>query len=160
MVDGPAVEGYTDGMNPFEGYPVPSLESEATRRIPESEIHLEFVRSSGPGGQKVNKTSSKAVLRWNVDGSSVLTPEEKAIVKEKLANRINKDGELYLDSDRLRSQHRNREYVVELLEELVAEALTPQAERKPTKPTRGSKERRLEGKKRQARKKQLRREEW
>jgi ribosome-associated protein len=148
-------------MNPFEGYRTSVVESASSaRRVPESEITLEFVRSSGPGGQKVNKTSSKAVLRWNVDASSAFSAEEKSIIKEKLANRINKDGELYLDSDRLRSQHQNREHVVELLEELVAEALTPQTERIPTKPTKSSKERRLDGKKRQARKKQLRREEW
>lgn len=148
-------------MNPFEGYPTQTVESSGdSRRVPESELRIEFVRSSGPGGQKVNKTSSKAVLRWDVDGSSAFTAEEKAVIKERLANRINKDGELYLDSDRLRSQYRNREDVVELLNRLIAEVLTPQTERIPTKPTKSSKERRLEGKKHQARKKQLRREEW
>lgn len=147
--------------NPFEALSVPTVEAaDPPRHVPESELRIEFARSSGPGGQKVNKTSSKAVLRWNVEASNAFTPEEKAIIKEKLANRINKEGELYLDSDRLRSQHRNREDVVELLDKLVTEVLTPQAERIPTRPSRGAKERRLEEKKRQALKKQSRREEW
>ncbi len=147
--------------NPFEGLSAPAIEaSDPPRRVPESELRIEFVRSSGPGGQKVNKTSSKAVLRWDVDSSSAFTPEEKAVIKEKLANRINKAGELYLDSDTQRSQHQNRANVVDLLDRLIAEVLAPQAERKPTQPSRGAKERRLEDKKRQALKKQSRREEW
>lgn len=129
------------------------------RLIPESEYRIDFARSSGPGGQKVNKTSSKAVLHWNVDASSVLSDEEKAIVRERLANRINKEGELVLDSDRLRSQFRNRTDVVDLLNRLINEVLTPQAERIPTRPSRASKERRLDEKKKQAQKKRLRRYE-
>jgi len=129
------------------------------RLIPESEYRIDFARSSGPGGQKVNKTSSKAVLHWNVDASSVLSDEEKAIVRERLANRINKEVELVLDSDRLRSQFRNRTDVVDLRNRLINEVLTPQAERIPTRPSRASKERRLDEKKKQAQKKRLRRYE-
>lgn len=146
--------------NPFEGLSKPSVESDPPRRVPASEITIEFARSSGPGGQKVNKTSSKAVLRWNVEASNAFSTEEKAIIKEKLANRINKAGELYLDSDRLRSQLQNRTYVEELLDRLITEVLTPQTERIATQPTRGAKERRLEEKKKLSRKKQNRREEW
>ncbi len=139
--------------------PFANLEDPPLRLIPESEYRIEFARSSGPGGQKVNKTSSKAVLHWNIDGSSVLTGEEKAIIRQRLANRINKEGELVLDSDRLRSQFRNRTDVVDLLNRLVNEVLTPQAERIPTRPTRASRERRLDEKKRQAQKKRFRRYE-
>lgn len=147
--------------NPFDAIMVPSVDrGDPPRRVPDAEITIEFVRSSGPGGQKVNKTSSKAVLRWNVNTSSAFTDEEKAVIKERLANRINRAGELYLDSDRLRSQHQNRADVVDLLNRLVTEVLTPRAERIPTQPSRGAKERRLEDKKRLARKKQSRREEW
>lgn len=142
--------------NPFELKQ--SVEySDPPRCVPDAEIRLEFVRSSGPGGQKVNKTSSKAVLRWNVDASTAFTPEEKEIIKTKLANRINKAGELYLDSDRLRSQFQNRDAVIGLLQDLITEVLTPQTERKATRPTRSSKERRLDDKKRQGQKKQNRR---
>ncbi|MBI5654257.1 aminoacyl-tRNA hydrolase [Candidatus Uhrbacteria bacterium] len=147
--------------NPFEGLSKPSVESsDPPRRVPASEITIEFARSSGPGGQKVNKTSSKAILRWNVDASTSFTDEEKKIIKAKLANRINKAGELYLDSDAQRSQFQNRTAVEDLLERLIIEVLTPQAERIPTRPTRSSKERRLEEKKRIGRKKMDRREEW
>ena len=153
-------KGYTAGMNPFDKFVVSAEKhDDPPRRVPESELHIEFARSSGPGGQKVNKTSSKAVLRWNVDASSAFTQEEKAVIKERLANRINKAGELYLDSDTQRSQFQNRANVVDLLERLVTEVLTPQAERIPTRPTRSSKERRLEDKKRQGRKKMDRRNE-
>lgn len=145
--------------NPFEDL-ASAVERDPPRSVPEAELTIEFVRSSGPGGQKVNKTSSKAVLRWNVDASTAFTPEEKAVIKEKLANRINREGELYLDSDTQRSQHQNRANVIGLLNRLITEVLTPQAERIATRPTKSSKERRLEDKRRQARKKQLRRGEW
>jgi len=135
----------------------PVEKADPPRRVPESELHIEFVRASGPGGQKVNKTSSKAVLRWNVDASSAFAREEKEAIKEKLANRINKAGELYLDSDTQRSQFQNRANVIELLERLIAEVLAPRAERIATRPTRSSKERRLEEKRRHGRKKMDRR---
>jgi len=144
--------------NPFENIPTTAAErqDDPVRHVPEAEYSIEFARSSGPGGQKVNKTSSKAVLRWNIEASSSFTPEEKAVINEKLANRINKAGELYLDSDRLRSQYQNRMDVTDLLDRLVSEALKPQVERIATRPTASSKERRLEEKKRQARKKEAR----
>ena len=142
-------------MNPFERFSAP-MEKIESRHVPESELRIESARSSGPGGQKVNKTSSKAVLFWNIDASATFTPEEKIIIKQRLANRINKRGELYLDADSQRSQHRNRSDVLELLDRLVTEVLKPRTPRVPTKPTKGSKERRLEDKKLQARKKEAR----
>jgi len=96
------------------------------------------------------------VLFWNIDASATFTPEEKIIIKQRLPNRINKRGELYLDADSQRSQHRNRSDVLELLDRLVTEVLKPRTPRVPTKPTKGSKERRLEDKKLQARKKEAR----
>jgi len=124
--------------------------------IPESEIVLDFVRSSGPGGQKVNKTSSKAQLRWNVDRSVVFSDEEKSLIKTFLANRINNEGEVVLASDQERSQFQNKEFVVGLLHALVSHALTPKKKRRPTKPTRSSQRQRLESKARQSRKKEQR----
>jgi len=130
----------------------PPLEARAFT-IPESEIWIDFVRSSGPGGQKVNKTSSKAQLRWNVDGSAVFSDEEKLQIKECLANRINKEGAVVLASDQERSQLQNKESVIALLHTLVAQAITPQRERIATKPTWSAKQRRMDNKTRLGRKK-------
>ena len=145
-------------MNPFE---LPNVDQRSgddpPNRVPESEWQIDFVRSSGPGGQKVNKTSSKAQLRWNIERSSAFSPEQKARIRQGLANRINKEGEIVLASDQLRSQSQNKSFVVEQLQRLVDEALTPQAERVATRPPRSSKERRLEDKKRQSLKKETRR---
>ena len=128
--------------------------------IPESEMEIDFVRSSGPGGQKVNKTSSKAQLRWNVDRSAVINDEQKNRIKTQLVNRLNKEGEIVLASDELRSQPQNRERVIELLRTLVAQALIPEKERIPTKPRRAVKERRLDEKAKQSQKKQIRGKSW
>ncbi len=147
--------------NPFEKFASAASSKQETpsdppRRVPEAELTVKAVRSSGPGGQNVNKVSSKIALHWNVDASTAFTPEEKAIIKQRLANRINKAGELYLDSQSERSQPQNRAAVVALLNELITEVLKPQIERIATQPTKGAKERRLEEKKKQARKKQQR----
>ena len=140
----------------------PPLEPRAFT-IPESEIWIDFVRSSGPGGQKVNKTSSKAQLRWRVDGSAIFSDEQKKLINEFLANRINKEGEVVLASDQERSQLQNKENAVALLHSLVAQAITPQRERIATKPTRSSRKRRLDEKARQSKIKKSRgnpSEEW
>ncbi len=125
--------------------------------IPLSEINLAFVRSSGPGGQKVNKTSTKVQLRWNVGASAIFTPEQKILIRRKLTTRINLADEIALASDRLRSQSQNRDFAIKQLERLITKALTPKKKRRATRPTRASKERRLEEKKRRARKKEGRR---
>ena len=124
------------------------------RLIPESEYVITFVRSSGPGGQKVNKTSSKAELRWSLARSTFFDEEQEAVLRIKLKNRINKEDELVLASDQHRSQLQNRAAVVERLNELVAEALEPEIERKATKPTKGSQERRMAEKTKHGKKKE------
>ena len=128
--------------------------------IPESELVFEFIRSSGPGGQNVNKTSSKVRLRWNVDRSTVFTTEEKERIKTFLANRLNLEGEIVLASDETRSQTQNRERVTELLQLLVTEALTPEKERVPTKLPRAVKRKRLDEKAHVSQKKQARGQAW
>ncbi|MEK7540481.1 MAG: alternative ribosome rescue aminoacyl-tRNA hydrolase ArfB [Patescibacteria group bacterium] len=125
--------------------------------IPESELQIDFVRASGAGGQNVNKVSTKVQLRWNVDQSPIFSPEEKAKIKVFLANRINEEGEVVMSSQETRSQLQNKERVVERLHELVEIALRPVHKRIPTKPTRGSRERRLEFKEKQSQRKQSRR---
>jgi len=128
--------------------------------IPESEIKLSFSRSSGKGGQNVNKVSTKAEVRWQIDSSTALTDEQKAKIKKKYPNRINEMGEFIVVSQKARTQKQNRETAIHRLNKLVREALIPEKERIPTNPSKASKERRLEEKKRQAKKKKLRRKSF
>jgi len=124
--------------------------------IPENEIEITFSRSRGKGGQKVNKTSTKATLRWDIYNSQVLTPEEKYKILHKLHNRITEKGELVLWSQSERSQSQNKEAVIARLNDLVNETLIPEKVRIKTKPTKSSKERRIKSKKRISEKKKLR----
>jgi ribosome-associated protein len=103
-------------------------------------------RSSGPGGQNVNKVSSKIELRFNVPESNLLTEEEKEIIQTKLAAKINSEGELILVAQSERSQLMNKEKVTEKFYLLLTKALTPVKKRKPTKPSRAAREKRLEEK--------------
>jgi ribosome-associated protein len=114
--------------------------------IPEDELRLEFTTSGGPGGQHANKSSTRAVLVWNVDSSRALGPRQRARIKGKLRHRIDSAGNLRLTSDAYRSQLRNREAVHERLRSLVEDALRPEKKRIGTAPTRSSKEKRLQSK--------------
>lgn len=115
--------------------------------IPYKEIKITFSRSGGAGGQNVNKTSTKAILHWSVGNSQVLSLEEKARVRTKLANRINNNDEVVLMSDEERSQPQNRDLAIARLQSLVASALHVPKKRRPTRPTKASKLRRIESKK-------------
>ncbi len=114
--------------------------------VPESEIRLEFARSSGPGGQNVNKVSSKAQLRWHVGGSAAFTDGEKASIRAFAGNRLTKDDEIALSAESERSQLQNREEAIRRLRELVRAALAPKKKRTPTKVSRSQKRKRLESK--------------
>lgn len=114
--------------------------------IPEDELRLEFTTSGGPGGQHANKSSTRAVLIWNVEASRALGPRQRARVKGKLRHRIDSAGNVRLSSDAHRSQLRNREAVRERLRSLVEDALRPEKKRVGTSPTRSSKENRLKSK--------------
>ena len=114
--------------------------------IPEDEIRLEFTTSGGPGGQHANKSSTRAVLVWNVESSRALGPRQRARIKGKLRHRIDSAGNLRLSSDASRSQLRNREAVRERLRSLVEAALRPEKKRIGTAPTRSAKENRLKSK--------------
>jgi ribosome-associated protein len=118
-----------------------------------NELHLSASRSSGPGGQHVNKVSTRMELRFHVPGSLLLTDAEKELILEKLANRINAAGELILVSQAERSQVQNREKVIEKFYTLITRALTLRKKRKPTQPSRASNEERLEEKRQQGEKK-------
>ncbi len=120
------------------------------------ELNFSASRSSGPGGQHVNKVSTKMELRFHVASSALLSDDEKAVISEKLAARINMAGELVLVSQSERSQLQNKEKVLEKFYLLLVRALTPRKKRKPTKPSRASKEERLEVKRQQSEKKERR----
>lgn len=118
--------------------------------IPEHELEESYSRSGGSGGQNVNKTSTKVTLRWNVRSSSAIPGYLRTRVEEQLAHRLTQNGELVLQSSESRSQLDNRESARLRLAALVGEALKVQKKRRPTRPTRASKERRIQSKKRRA----------
>ncbi len=121
-----------------------------------TEMRFSATRSSGPGGQNVNKVSSRVELRFSIPKSAVLFPEEKDRLNIKLKNRINADGELILTAQVERSQLANKEKVTEIFFMLIEKALTIPRKRKKTSPTAASRVKRLESKKLTAFKKQLR----
>lgn len=125
--------------------------------IPESELRFTYVRSSGPGGQNVNKVNSKAVLRWNIQASGSLSDAAKARFLQLFPSRINADGEVILSSERYRDQIRNREDCIEKLNAMIKSAMTVPKRRKPSKPTRSSLQKRKETKRRHSEKKKMRR---
>lgn len=120
------------------------------------ELVFKAVRSSGSGGQNVNKVSTKVELRFDVEHSEFLTGDEKIRIFKKLKNRISNEGILIITSDTERTQLRNKNKAVELFFNLLEQALKKPKKRKKTKPTRASKEKRLKEKKVQSEKKQLR----
>ena len=113
----------------------------------QDEFVFQASRSSGPGGQNVNKVSSKVELRFNITSSALLTDDEKIIIGDKLFNKINKSGELVLIAQTDRSQLKNKEKVIEKFYLLLEKALIPQKKRFKTKPTKASIEKRLVSKK-------------
>lgn len=121
-----------------------------------TEIKFRTSRSSGPGGQHVNKVESRVELMFDVENSEFLEKDQKAIIFEKLKNRISNDGILRLQCDESRSQAKNREIVIKRFLVLVERALKPVKKRKPTRPTKSSIEKRLKIKKQVSEKKSSR----
>ena len=129
--------------------------------IPENEVTFSASRSGGPGGQNVNKVSSKVTLAFNVTASAVLSEDQKRQIMGRLATRINKEGVLQIVSQRTRSQELNRTDALERFAELIRRALQPQRPRIKTGVPRGAKERRVEEKRKRGLSKQTRsRKEW
>lgn len=125
-------------------------------RVPDAELEVRTARSGGPGGQGVNTTASKVELRWDVRSSEALTAQQRARLIDRLGSRLTSDGVLILQGSEHRSQHRNREAVLARFRAIVGEALTPPKRRRPTRPTRGAKERRLRSKRVRSEVKRLR----
>jgi ribosome-associated protein len=125
--------------------------------IPAGELSLAFSRSGGPGGQNVNKVASAVELRWNVVRSAAISYGDRAWLLGQLRNRLTQDGDLVVTSTTTRDQLQNREDAADKLVQIVRAALHRPTPRRPTKPSRGSKRRRLDGKRRHAEIKQGRR---
>jgi ribosome-associated protein len=120
------------------------------------ELDYKAVRSSGAGGQNVNKVSSKVVLSFNLNSSKALTDEEKLLAETRLASRLTNDGILILQCDEDRSQLRNKDIVTKRFIAVMEAALKEEKPRKPTRIPRSVIKKRIEGKRRQADKKQSR----
>lgn len=125
-------------------------------KVIKEEFNFTAARSSGPGGQNVNKVNSKIILKWDVNNSIHLSEEQKVLIFQKLRNRITKDGILVLQEQDARSQLMNKEEAVNKLNDLLQKAFKPKKKRKPTKPTKSSVQKRVNKKKIRGEKKQWR----
>jgi ribosome-associated protein len=137
---------YNDGMDIANGL-----------TIPDDEFQFTFARSGGPGGQNVNKVASKATLRWNLTANTSLPAEVKERLRAQQRRRITTEDDLIIQGQRFRDQAKNVADCLDRLRALVEAALHTPRPRKATRPSRGSKERRLATKREQAQRKARRR---
>lgn len=128
--------------------------------IPLAELQFRFATSGGPGGQHANRRATKVRLLFDVAHSPALDEVARQRLMERLANRMDQHGVLQVDASETRSQVQNRAVALQRFEELLREALMEETERKPTKPTRAAKRRRLIEKKKRSQIKSERRKKW
>jgi ribosome-associated protein len=133
-----------------------ALEITPSVSIPDADLSMSFVRASGPGGQNVNKVASAVQLRFDLEGTTALDEGTRQRLRRLAGRRLTDDGALLIIARNHRTQEQNRREALERLAELVRQALVRPKVRKATKPTRASKERRLESKSRTRRTKVLR----
>jgi ribosome-associated protein len=127
-------------------------------RIPDGELAWSYARSGGPGGQNVNKVASKAVLRWAMAASPSVPGDVKARIRAAFPSRVTSDGDVVIASQEYRDQERNREACAGKLADMIRQALVRPKARRPTRPTKGSKERRLADKRKRSEQKGARRD--
>ena len=125
--------------------------------IPDSELDVKATRSSGAGGQHVNKTSSRIEISWNIRDSKALADEQRSMLMERLASRVSTDGAIRIVASEMRSQRQNRERAETRLADVIRRAIAPRKKRKPTRRPRSADEARLASKKLQSKKKRDRR---
>jgi ribosome-associated protein len=133
---------------------------QVTSQLVASELEFVTSRSSGPGGQNVNKVNTKVTLRWPVVASVILSSEERETITQKLASRITLEGELVISAQDKRSQLQNKEAALAKLDELLTKAFVKKKKRKATKPSKVAVQKRIESKKRQGEKKKMRRVDY
>lgn len=127
-----------------------------TASLLSSELQFSASRSSGPGGQNVNKVNSKITLKLDIAGSQILTDDEKELLLSKLASKVSVEGILVITSQDKRSQLQNKEEVVVKLDKILAKAFEKKKARKATRPSKGSVQERIKNKKQRSEKKQWR----
>ncbi|PID79935.1 aminoacyl-tRNA hydrolase [bacterium DOLZORAL124_64_63] len=116
--------------------------------LPDTELEITTSRSSGPGGQHVNKTDTRVTVRWNLETSAQLSPSQRDRARRNLASRLTADGDLLVHCDTHRSQRRNRDDARQRLAALLRSALVPPKVRRKTRPSAASRRKRLENKRR------------
>jgi ribosome-associated protein len=137
-----------------------NIQQKINQRIFDSEFEFQVSRSSGPGGQNVNKVNTKVLLRFNVSNSKILEDDEKLVLMEKLTNKLDGEGNLLIQSQEKRSQIQNKEIVKMKFYDLLLKAFQKKKIRKATKPGRAAIEERLKEKKRISEKKKGRSGDW
>ena len=137
-----------------------NIKEKIRKQIFNSELQFQASRSSGPGGQNVNKVNSKIILTFNVSNSQVLDDMEKGILMEKMANKLDSEGNLQIQSQEKRSQIQNKEIAIRKFYDILSKAFHKKKIRKATKPSKAAVEQRLKAKKAVSEKKKGRRGEW
>ncbi|WP_010665052.1 alternative ribosome rescue aminoacyl-tRNA hydrolase ArfB [Marinilabilia salmonicolor] len=136
------------------------MDKDLTSRDFTKELTFSAKRSSGAGGQNVNKVNSKVELRFSVQDSTILTNREKELLRSRLAAKLTHKGELIIEAETERSQLRNKEQAVKRFYNMLEWGLRPVKKRVPTKPSKASKKRRLDAKKKHSEKKSRRKNDF